>query len=149
MMIRQHASLLTNVARALLTSMTMISFTGALLLVSGQAGAFAPIQIPQNNVQHKLWDQQCRSAWRNSYLATICNAPSSSVEHFINVNVLYCTVHNPKCPNNQGGKLRMFKWENRKDILDTARYCVISNKAGGGKFFQQGNRPSNCQQDNF
>ena len=146
-MTSEHSNSFTKVAHALLASITMISLAGGLLLVSGQANA----QIPNvsGGTQHYNWDLECQSEWNRSYLATICDAPASSVEHFINMNVLYCTVNNPWCPNNQGGKLRMFKWENREDILATARYCVIQNKEGGGKFFQQGNRPSNCQPDNF
>ena len=41
----------------------------------------------------------------------------------------------------------MQKWENLITLISTARYCVKND--GKGIFFQQGSRPSNCQDDNW
>ncbi len=128
--------------RRLITSLTTISLAGVLLLGSGQANAGSA------SVQQQLgWHAYCITTWVNSWLNKTC--PGAGVSHFIVNGKLACTAEwdSARCPDNQGGTLRMYKWENLRSIIPTARYCVLND--GKGKFFQQGSRPSNCQADNW
>ena len=125
----------------LILSVMTISLAGLFFLGSGQA-------IAQQATLNQIiaWDLECVRTWEDAWIGDTC--PSSDIQHFIGGNQqLACKAKLPKCPNNQGGTYQMQQWVNLKTYIPTTRYCVLNN--GKGTFFQQGSRPSNCQDDNW
>ena len=128
--------------KRLILSVMTISLAGFLFLGSTSKAVAGWASVDQQ----LQWHAACVTAWRQSWLNRVCSG--WGVSAFIVNDKLACLARgNIRCPNNKGGTLRMYQWENLYKLIPNARYCVLNN--GKGKFFQKGQRPSNCQVDNW